>query len=204
MDFYLISWFYGVIKFQLFKKIKETFRKYFFEDNDVSRIARRYLIMNSFDGALTILGVVTGTYLAGGTNHPSIILSAGFGTSLAMGISGFMGTYLTERSERAVDPNYEEEDEKSNIHKDSLFLAFVDGFSPAFMTFIAVIPFVLAFTNIISVQTAFLLSMVLIMGELFGLGAFLGKIARKNIILHGIVTLLAGLATFVIVSLLPF
>jgi predicted membrane protein (TIGR00267 family) len=188
----------------LFKKIKETVRKYFFEENDVSRIARRYLVMNSFDGALTILGVITGTYLAGGTDHPRVILSAGFGASLAMGISGFMGTYLTERSERTIDPNYEEEDVKSNIHKDSLFLAFVDGFSPALMTFVAVIPFVLAFSNIISVQTAFLLSMVLIMGELFGLGAFLGKIAGKNIVLHGIVTLLAGLATFLIVSILHF
>ena len=188
----------------MFKKIKETIKKYFFEDNDVSRIARRYLVMNSFDGALTILGVVTGTYLAGGTDNPRIILSAGFGTSLAMGISGFMGTYLTERSERTIDPNYEEEDKKSNIHKDSLFLAFIDGLSPAIMMSFAVIPFILAFTNIISVQTAFLLSMTIIMGELFSLGAFLGKIAGKNMIQHGIITLLAGIATFIIVSLLHF
>jgi len=57
--------FYGVIKLRLTQTIKEKFKKYFIEDNDVARIARRYLIMNSFDGTLTILGVIAGTYLAG-------------------------------------------------------------------------------------------------------------------------------------------
>ena len=160
--------------------------------------------MNSFDGTLTILGVITGTFLAEGTTHASIILHAGFGTSLAMGISGFMGAYLTERSERTGELNDDEKGENSDIHKESLFLAFVDGISPALMTFFAVIPFILAFTNIILIETAFLLSMVLMMGELFALGLFLGKIAGKNIILHGVITVLAGVATFLIVSILPF
>jgi len=62
-----------------------------------------------------------------------------------MGISGFMGAYLTERSERTGYQNDDEEDINSSINKESLFLAFVDGLSPALMTFIAVIPFILAF-----------------------------------------------------------
>jgi len=54
------------------------------KNDNIAKIARRYLVMNSFDGVLTILGVVVGTYMADEITHPSIVLSAGFGASLIM------------------------------------------------------------------------------------------------------------------------
>jgi hypothetical protein len=47
-------------------------------------IARRYFIMNGFDGAMTIFGIVLGSWMAGVTK-PEVILLAGFGACLAMG-----------------------------------------------------------------------------------------------------------------------
>jgi len=182
----------------------KRFVRRFMGNDDVAKIARRYLVMNAFDGVLTILGVVVGTYMAEGFTQPSIILSAGFGASLAMGISGAMGTYLTERSERIRKNTNGEEESNGAVYKESLFLALVDGLSPALVTLIAIIPFILALRYIISVETAFISSIIIIAGELFGLGAFLGKIAGKNIIFHGLVTLIAGIAVFLIVSILPF
>ena len=187
------------------KKIKKFIRR-FTSDDDIAKIARRYLVMNSFDGALTILGVIVGTFFAEKTAHSSIIISAGFGTSLAMGISGFVGAYLTESSERRryADNGDDGEEGDNNLHEESLFLALIDGLSPAIVTFIAVIPFILAMRNFITIYTAFISSVAIIMGELFGLGIILGKIAGKNIILHGLITLLAGAGTFLIISILPF
>jgi len=187
--------------------MREMLRKairYLTGDNEVAKIARRYLVMNSFDGALTILGVVVGTYFAEGPARASVVLSAGFGTSLAMGISGFVGAYLTETSERMRSTPNSNGGSDSSMHEESLILAFIDGVSPALITFVAVLPFIVALRRIISVETAFISSTFIIMVELFGLGVFLGRIAGKNMILHGLITVLAGVGTFVIVSMLPF
>ncbi len=55
--------------------------------------------MNAFDGALTALGVIIGAWTSGPV-QPRTIIGAGLGVSLAMGISGFSGTYFVERAER--------------------------------------------------------------------------------------------------------
>ena len=62
-------------------------------------ILRRYFVMNAFDGALTMLGIVLGAVVAGATNE-KIIIGAGVSASFAMGISGFVGAFMTERAER--------------------------------------------------------------------------------------------------------
>src|SRR3989339_1562125 len=67
---------------------------------NIAEIGRRYFAMNSFDGILTILGVLIGSYMAK-VQDPHIIISTGFGVSIAMGISGMWGTYLTEEAERS-------------------------------------------------------------------------------------------------------
>lgn len=182
----------------------EKFTNGLMGNDDIAKIARRYLVMNSFDGVLTILGVVVGIYMADGAPHPSIVLSAGLGASLAIGISGSVGTYLTERSERTREKASSEDARSKDVHGESLLLALVDGLSPLLATLIAIIPFFLALKHIISIEAAFILSIIIISGELFGLGAFLGKIAGRDIVLHGLITVFAGAATFLVVSALPF
>ena len=65
----------------------------------ISSISRRYFVMNSFDGAMTMLGVVVGAHSAQASD-PRIVIGAGLGASVAMGVSEFSGAYLTERAER--------------------------------------------------------------------------------------------------------
>jgi predicted membrane protein (TIGR00267 family) len=182
----------------------KKFAKRFMGNDEVAKIARRYLVMNSFDGVLTILGVVVGTYMAEGFAHPSVVLSAGVGASLAMGVSGAMGTYLIERAERAREGTNGENESKKDAHDESLFLALVDGLSPALVTLIAVIPSLLALKSVISAEWAFVSSVTIIALELFGLGAFLGKISGKSVISHGLITLFVGAVVFLLVSALPF
>ncbi|MEM4316185.1 MAG: hypothetical protein QXI97_06305 [Nitrososphaerota archaeon] len=63
-----------------------------------SGMVRRYFFTNGFDGAMSMLGIVLGTSLFGGANTLTVA-TAGLGASLAMFISGFMGTYVTESAE---------------------------------------------------------------------------------------------------------
>ena len=69
---------------------------------NISEIARRYFAMNAFDGVLTIIGVLMGNFIAR-VSDPKIVISTGLATSVAMGISGLWGAYLTEAAERKRD-----------------------------------------------------------------------------------------------------
>ncbi|MBN2701409.1 MAG: hypothetical protein JXR29_08165, partial [Methylothermaceae bacterium] len=51
------------------------------------KIARRYLVTNGFDGALTMLGLLMGFYISGGTPLP-VIINACFGAAIALVMSG--------------------------------------------------------------------------------------------------------------------
>ena len=79
---------------KLLKTVKEAFRI-----TEGEEMARRYFVMNSFDGILTVLGILLGSWVANGTNVKAIIYVT-FATCFAMFISGFFGTFMTERAER--------------------------------------------------------------------------------------------------------
>ena len=50
-------------------------------------IARRYLVVNGFDGALTMLGLCTG-FLVGGGVSTSVAIRACLGAAIALAMSG--------------------------------------------------------------------------------------------------------------------
>ena len=76
--------------------------KTYIEISELGPIARRYFVMNSCDGALTMLGVVIGASMAHAA-EPSVIIAAGISGSFAMGISGFSGAYMAESAERTKE-----------------------------------------------------------------------------------------------------
>jgi len=71
------------------KKIEKTLKKWkqYSEISGVGDISRRYFVMNAFDGALTMLGVVIGAAVSGYLENSTIIISAGIAGSIAMGAS---------------------------------------------------------------------------------------------------------------------
>lgn len=81
--------------------IKGTFEswKRYSELFGVASITRRYFVMNAFDRALTMLGVVIGAYVAE-VLQPITIISAGIAGSIAMGTSGMSGAYMAKKAER--------------------------------------------------------------------------------------------------------
>ena len=62
-------------------------------------IARRYFIVNGFDGALTILGMLTGFYFSGEATT-DVMVSACLGAVIALGMSGISSAYVSEVAER--------------------------------------------------------------------------------------------------------
>ena len=175
----------------------------------IAEIARRYFAMNAFDGVLTTIGVLAGNYLAG-VRDLSIPIRTGIATSIAMGISGLWGAYLTETAERQRELAELQkisliDQTDTSIGRASRFavivVSIVDGLAPALAAMIVLIPLFLD-----SVIGNPILSYGLAAGTallcLFGLGMFLGKVSEKSLIGFGIKTLLAGVVAILINFLL--
>ena len=72
------------------------------------KILRRYFAMNAFDGAMTSLGVVIGAYISR-IFDPNAVIGVILIGGVAMAVSGFSGTYMTESAERSKSLNELEE-----------------------------------------------------------------------------------------------
>ena len=170
------------------------------------KIARRLFVMNAFDGILTIMGVVIGAHFSGLTN-PDIVITAGIGGSIALGISGMSSAYLAERAERKQDLKKLECAMLINL-KNSQFarasefatvvVALVNGISPALGAIILILPYFLV--PRIDIEAAFLTSLGLGLACLFVLGLFLAKISQERMIVSGLRMIMVGLITIAVVG----
>ena len=171
----------------------------------ISEIARRFFAMNAFDGVLTTIGVLAGSYLAG-VRDLSIPIRTGIATSIAMGISGLWGAYLTESAERQRELTQLEkvsliDQTDTSIGRASRFavivVSIVDGLAPALAALIVMTPLFLG-SAIGNPVLSYALAGGTALISLFGLGLFLGKVSEQNLIGYGIKTLLAGIVAIVI------
>lgn len=180
-------------------KFLDKLRRYI-QLSGVGPISRRYFIMNAFDGATTVLGVVVGAYAAGITNDSWVILS-GLGATIAMGMSGFAGSYMAEEAEGAKKLNTLEKSMLAPL-KDSvvgkasqfasLWAAIIGGGAPALTGATCLLPFFFSTHGIIDVSFALQISVGLALIIMFLLGAMLGRISCRNFVVHGAKMLLVG------------
>lgn len=172
-------------------------------------IARRYFVIGAFDGALTILGVILGAYVAEGHAHPdlakSLILSAGVAGGVALAVSSTVGAYEAERVEHVLSHQHLEkamlrpvEGTRKEAMRVSISVsAIVHGVAPLLAAFVPLVPFFflpldLAVTTAIVVTLAFL----------FVLGAYLGSLIREMIVYTGLRFVIAGLGTAIVLILI--
>ena len=173
---------------------------------ETQEIARRYFVMNTFDGVLAILGILVASYVAGFYDF-KIIVTTSLAAAIAIGISGLYGAYLTENAERTgAIKNLEKRmsmwlkgTQIESAHRFATFeLAAIDGVSPLVSSLIMLIPF---FANM-PIKEAYYLSFAISFGLLFSLGIFLGRISKKNMFGSGLKMVFAGVVCTVILYLL--
>lgn len=190
---------------KLFRKFFSKVRVYL-KVTKASGIARRYFVMNGFDGAMTVFGIVLGSWIAG-VSKPEIIILAGLGACLAMGLSGFFGAYMAEKAERERRLKEMEEATNNNVNPIQyeaarfveIYVALIDGLSPALTGIISTVPFIFAAVGWMYIGNAYIASLALSLAMLFLLGIYLGKIARENGWLYGIAMLMVGAFTALII-----
>lgn len=177
---------------------------------DFSKIARRALANNSFDGVLTMVGTLTGNYLAE-IESPGIVIQIGIGASVAIGVSGFVGRYLAESAERSRELAELERISLIDLGRTKIgraaraavvVVSLIDGLAPLVSSLIVLIPFFIA-PLIGNILISYVLSFIVAMVTLFGLGTYLGRISQRSLVGYGLRTTLAGVAAIVINFLLP-
>jgi predicted membrane protein (TIGR00267 family) len=181
----------------------------YFQVTGAQKIIRRYFAMNAFDGAMTSLGVVIGAYLSQ-ILDPRSVIGVIITSGIAMMVSGFSGTYMTERAERSHSLNELEDAMLVNLDDTvygragrfiSVFAALVDGSAPFIASIPSVVPFLLV-PGLIDIATAFVAAIGASLFTLFILGVYLGRISGENILYSGLKMVISGAAVAIIALLL--
>jgi len=172
-------------------------------------IIRRYFVVNGFDGALTMLGLIIGFLVSGATALP-VIINACLGAAIALGMSGVSSAYISEAAERkralAKLENAMIADLHDSAHGEAargvpLLIALVNGFAPFVMSILILTPLIAANAGfelpLSPLYAAVLIALLLI----FLLGVFLGRIADVSWLRSGIQTLLVAILTVTLIYL---
>lgn len=175
---------------------------------EVSEIARRYFALNAFDGVLTIMGVIMGSYF-GGLRDPATVITLGFSASFALGLSGFYSAYMSERAERKRAMAELEQSTLGSLKDTGIYRAsnyativvsLVNGTSPFLAAVLAIIPFFLS--GAIGIDQSFYAGFAVAFAELFGLGMFLGMVSRERMVVSGLKMITAGVVLLTVGYLL--
>lgn len=205
MVVYKVNVYFKTKLFDYFKKIKSYNRI-----ANISVIIRRYFAINGFDGVITIIGVLVGNYIIREINYVHVIIM-GSAVCISLGVSGVWSAYYSESAERKKEID---DLEKSTLHDlsktvisdaqgyASKVLSAVNGLSPITTAFIPLVPFF--FGRFIPINVCYYLGFFLAFLILFGIGLFLGKISKRNLVISGIKMLLAGVFCVILSLLLSF
>lgn len=183
--------------------------KFHFTLTKSGAIARRYFVIGAFDGALTILGVILGAYVAEGHLHPELakqlILGAGLAGGIALAVSSTVGAYEAERVEHILSHQHLEKamlrpvegTRKEAMRVSITVSAFVHGIAPLLAAFVPLVPFFF-----MSLDNAVLMAIILTLAFLFVLGAYLGSLIKEMIVYTGLRFVIAGLGTAIVLILI--
>lgn len=172
-------------------------------------IARRYFVVNGFDGALTMLGMILGFQLSASAPL-SITINACLGAAIALGVSGASSAYISELAERRhALIKLEEamlEDLQESAHSEAarwvpMIIALVNGSAPLFISLVILSPLLLTHAGIVLPISPLFLAIILALIIVFLLGVFLGRIAGTSWLRSGLQTLFIAITTSVLIFL---
>ncbi len=179
----------------------KTYREYAKVTN-LSSIARRYFVIGSFDGALTILGVILGSLHS---LSKELVITAGVAGGVALAVSSIVGAYEAERVENKLEHRELENamltqiggTHEKAVRFTTIVSSLVHGSAPLIAAMIPIIPFLF-----LEVHLAVVVSIGLTLSFLFTMGAYMGSLIKENIVYSGLRFILAGLLTAMITYLI--
>ena len=170
-------------------------------------IVRRYFVVNGFDGALTILGIITGFHVSGEGNI-SVIIRACFSAAVALTVSGLTSAYISEAAEKQKDFSDLQEamvaDLSATHHARAakivpFLVAAVNGFAPFVFALLIIAPLWFAHHSLLASVNPLVASILVALTIIFLLGVFLGQISGLFWLWSGVRTLLVAILTMLVI-----
>jgi predicted membrane protein (TIGR00267 family) len=171
-------------------------------------LVRRYFVVNGFDGALTMLGILGGFYISG-VSETKVVISACLGAAVALFMSGLSAAYISEAAERKKSLAEIEQAMTISLKNSTHGMAArwtpwivgaVNGFSPFIIALLILSP--IMFYSPGMPYSPILVAIVLGLFLMFLLGLFLGRVSGNHWLLSGLKALVVGIATLLVVLLL--
>lgn len=170
-------------------------------------ILRRYFVVNGFDGALTMLGLIIG-FLAGGSADLQVMINTCVAAAIALGMSGLSSAYVSEVAERKRELDQLQEamitDLQDTAHgraarRVPLLVALVNGAAPLCISLLILLPLWLAAGGLNLPVPPLYLSATVALALIFLLGVLLGGIAGISLLRSGAQTLAVALLTVILI-----
>jgi predicted membrane protein (TIGR00267 family) len=174
-----------------------------------SDIMRRYFVVNGFDGALTMLGLIIG-FLLSDPVQISLVINACLGAAIALGVSGVSSAYVSESAERKRALGKLEDAMISDLQKSAhgeaarltpMLVALVNGSAPLIISLLILIPLWLSQAGIVLPLSPLYAAIIVALLLIFLLGVFLGRIAGISWLRSGFQTLLVAMLTAALIYL---
>ncbi|KAA1192006.1 hypothetical protein F0M18_10830 [Pseudohalioglobus sediminis] len=168
--------------------------------SDSGAIMRRYLIVNGFDGALTMLGLIMG-FLLSEPAELAVISNACLAAAIALGMSGISSAYVSEEAERKRELDKLEGAMITPLDQSAhgraarwvpILVAAVNGGSPLLISLVIITPLWLAQAGVVLPLPPLLLAVAIAAVLIFVLGVLLGRIAEVSWVRSGLRTLLVA------------
>jgi len=174
-------------------------------------IARRYFVVNGFDGALTMLGLLMGFYVSNDDVVLHMVITACMSAAIALSVSGISSAYISESAEKKQELKELEGAMIADL-QDSAYgqaarfmpfiIAVVNGLAPLIFALIIMTPLWLAQCQpeliTYPIETSVVVAFILI----FFLGVFIGNISNSFWLWAGVRALLIALITSLFIFLI--
>ena len=173
-------------------------------------IMRRYFVVNGFDGALTMLGLIMGFYVSDYVEL-AVVITTCLAAALALGMSGISSAYISEAAERrralmelekAMVTSLDESHHARAAIWIPWLVALVNGVAPLLFALIIISPLWLARSGIMLAYEPLLIAMFVALTIVFLLGVFLGRIGGTFWLWSGLQSLAVASATVGLIYLI--
>ena len=187
----------------------ETYRN-LLRDENVRSISRRYFISNGFDGTLTCIGIIVGSFLGGSQSAMEIVRVVAGGT-VGLAASGVWSVWEIERAEKLAELKRVEEKMLTDLEGTKLhdqkgaarkINALMSGLGPTIGMLLPIAPYFLVGVAL-SMLWATVLGVAIGVGILFAFGAYMGGISEQNWVIAGVRTGAVGIVVGAINIVLP-
>ena len=173
-------------------------------------IARRYFVVNGFDGALTMLGLMMGFHVSQSV-ATSVVANACFGAAVALAVSGISSAYLSETAEKRKELRELERAMITDLGESAhgraarllpLVIGLINGLAPLLISLVIIAPLWLVPQDVDWPLAPLSASMANALVMIFLLGVFLGRVSGTFWLWSGLRTLAIAVLTTGLIWLL--